>query len=281
MTNVVIKSSLSRTTGANSDNVIASIPLPEKSVLLNVSGKCGINYGTGLFPVASVFYYGVSGQIIPVEDPDNVVALDTIFDRFVTKDADWAEDAIDLDTNSAVTSPEFEPGEGNVFDTFNMDAGVRQIYRRRKKLTSVGRPKFLDTTVKWYPDDSFRLNANGKYGTNRHSMVLYAISNPELVDITTTLPVMPSEVEWSMLQYVDTMVEDAWKALTGLADEEAVTITLPYDVAMFFFSSLLEPDLVQESGGFIPDPTTVLSTTDIVATIRVPGDFNMKTLSSH
>ncbi len=280
MTNVVIKSSLSRTTAANTDNVIATIPLPEKSALLHVGGSCSLNYGTGLFAVASVFYYGVGGVIIPIEDPDTAIALDTLWDRFVTKDADWSEDAIDLDTVTPVSTPEFEPGEGNVFDTFNMDAGIRNIFRRRKKLTSAGKPKFLDTTVKWYPDDKFSINANGKYGTKRHSMVLYAVSNPELVDIGSTIPVMPSEVEWSMLQYVDTMVEDAWKALTGLADEEAITITLPYDVAMAFFGNLLEPDLIQDASGFVPDPTTILTTTDIVATIKVPGTFRMNTLSS-
>lgn len=280
MTNVIIRSSLSRNTLANVDEVIAAVPIPEKSALLHVSGECGLNYGSGLFAMNNVFYYGAAGFLIPVEDPDTNVALDTLWDRFVTKDADWAEDAIDLDTNTADAAPEFEPGEGNVFAIIDDAGSVRQIFRRRKKLTSIGKPWTLDTTVKWYPEDKFKISIKNGYGTRQPTMALWGLSNPELVDITTTLPVMPTEVEWSMLQYVDTMIEDAWKALTGLADEEAVTITLPYDTAMNFFANLLEPDLVQDATSFTLNPTTVRSTTDLTATIKVPGTFRMKTLTS-
>lgn len=281
MTDIIIRKSLGRTAGANTDRVISFCPLPEDCVLKSVEGRFITNWGA-FHDFSDMFRYGVAAFVIPVEDPDTNVALDTIWDQRVPKDADWAEDGLDLDTGSGNTAPEFEPGEPSVFALINEQAGLREIFRYRKTVTmaDMGVSPILDTTAKFFPQDKQKVNINKSYRGMQHSLIMFGVSNPENVDVSATLPLMPTEVEWNMMKFIDHVVEGSFIALSGLGDEEAVSVTLPYETAMLFLAALIEDDTRQEAGGYIVQVASLSCQMNATYTVGVPGNFKMKAITS-
>lgn len=260
--------------------VIGEFPLPAKCSLeatwLNhhMVADSPIDYD-------DVLHNRMYGYLIPVDDPDTNVALDTLWDTRVPKDIDWAEDALDLDEEAAKTTPVDALGIPSLWGVLGIDKGVREIFKYSKTLSlaSMGITPYLDTTLKYLPTDFHPVNISKAKHTSEHCMVLFGASTAGYGDSTTTLPTMPSEQNWKRLQYVDILVEQAWLAMSGIADAEGSGATLPFESGMAFLESILEDDMRYDATTFIMTATTQQHLLEGTFCIEVPGDFSAGALS--
>lgn len=265
---------------ANTDKVVSGYPLPQDGVLNNVGlevhliGPEGESWQT-------MSMYGMSGFVIPVLDPDGGATFDAIWDAQIPKDVAMSESGFDIDTGAADTNPEWEIGTPDVSAVMDLVAGnPLEIFRRRKYLTvansGVERDIVAAGADQKMVTDFFKTNVKRRVRVPAPAVVLFGVSSPETTITSTTVKSIPAEAEWSLLQYLDIALEQAFMALVGLLEAAADE---PYTTSMAFIAELIE-DVVfeQTAGSFVPTAWRVftISTYDI----SVPGNISLGTLTS-
>lgn len=221
--------------------------------------------------------YGMAGFIVPATDPDDVaVTVDVLWDRFVPKDADFAAGGFDLDTDAADANPEFEMGEpdlgGLLGDLVN---SPKEIFSRRRMITFPKMPLGFERVSAapdiYVPVDEFSAKVTKKYRAAMHSMVLFGVSSPVMTD-TQAIGAMtiPSEFEWYMQTYLETVLEDAAKSIIGLTESGAET---PYIEAMNYLGELLEDNAIEEGTLLVAMGWNVVA--EFMFDVWVPGRFQV------
>ncbi len=271
---------MSRSIPAGADNVICEWPLPDQTVMKEVRGKVSIK---GLAPVDmdQMSYYSCNGYVIRITDADTPDSVDDIWDRFVDKDAAFAEDSYNIDEATPVTVTEEEFGAINLLELFGDSRGAKRIFERQQgiNIASMGVQPFLDTTFKYLPMDHFQVAVSKNVGNSDKCYCLFGVGNPDgaLID-TTVNPNTLAEVEWNRLKFVDRLVENTWEVVAGLVDPEASGALLPGETGMAFLEKMIEDVPHQVANSFNYFSAVIHAHMRAYVRLSVPGDFNMKML---
>lgn len=223
----------------------------------------------------------MSGFVIPVLDPDGGATFDAIWDAQIPKDVALAAGGFDIDTGAADTQPEFEIGLPDVSAIMDLVAGnPMEIFRRRKYL-SIANERNVRDVVSAGADqkmvtDFFTTTVSKRVRVQQPSVVLFALSSPDTTNTTTTVKAIPSEAEWSLLQYLEVALENAFMSLVGLTEAGAES---PYEESLAFLAELVE-DVVFEQAAASFTPTAWRVFTIATFDITVPGRIALGVVTS-
>ncbi len=270
-----------RSVTAGFDKVIGAAFIPPEGVLHAISGRIHVVAQTAM-PLAQGAMFGLSGWMAEGFDPDTSDSVDDIYDRYVPKDEDTssaaATDQVDLDTTTAVTASEFEPGEPTVENMIGL-APAGQFWDQEVLLSFANSKGGFDKTAEdFFPTflwDPFVVKP--RMVAETQAVAMLSIANPAQDDSTATIMTSPSgSAEWVAIQYIDDVVEAAWKQLVGLTEATAES---PYGNLALFLENLVEPTVVEESAGaFVSQVYRCWAA--LHWDYSVPGSFNKPQISS-
>lgn len=262
---------------AGADAVIAGFPLPAGGRLNQVNLEFHIIHGRTL--ISRALFYGITGFVVPVLDPDSAVTYDVLWDRLIPKDIGLASGVFDIDTTAIDASAEYEVGEVDWSQVFDLTSlAPVEIFRRRKMLTYATNPSGFDLTLEDYaPTDFFKTVINRRVSVKTPSIVMFGLSVPDVAEaagggIWSTL----SENEWSQMQFLEMTLEESFKYLMGLIEAGAET---PFIEAATLVEELLEGSIVEASAGRFTS-TASNCFTRATFNVSVPGQLGKKTLTS-
>lgn len=277
MTRVIRRTLSQRVVAGNTDKVIAACPIPAGGTLNSIWMEVHAISDAGVSQLRMAMY-GITGYVLPVPDPDSGLSYDEAWDQLVPKDEAHLAN-LDMDTATDDVTPEFEPGEidlNNLFDMVGLTP--RQIFRRRKYITTANSLLPVGGTLvdTYRPVDFFTTKVKKPVRCSMASYGVLGFSSPATSSTTTGLWAAPGENQWAILQYMDIFIEQMFIASLGLIEAGAES---PYEEAELFISELLE-DLVfeEDANSFDVQAWTVYcrATFDIT----VPGRPQLKVLSS-
>lgn len=260
--------------------MVSGYPLPTGGKLNNVHLEVHIQ-GPQQSDVLDMFHYGFSGFVVPVPDPDAAVTYDNLWDTLIPKDMDAGSGVLDLDTEAADTTPEFELGELDLAAVFEISGlSPKEIFRRRKMISassqSIGYTVVDAAPDTFTPMDHFTTQVRKQVRVNTPSGVMFAVSSPDTAQTDQVIPTTPSEKQWFMLQYMDQAIENMLMFVAGLIETGAES---PYEDASLFIASLLENNVYEgTAGSFASAAWNVV--TKSTYDITVPGRMQLNTLSS-
>lgn len=265
---------------ADSDKVVAGYPLPQDGVLNSVYLEMHL-IGPEGEKFDSMSIYGMSGFVIPVLDPDGGATFDAIWDAQIPKDVALSAGGFDIDTGAADTNPEFEIGRPDVSAIMDLVAGNPiEIFRRRKYLTIANERNVRDVVSAGSDlklvTDYFTTTVSKRVRVSKPSVVLFGVSSPDTTSTTTTVKAIPGEAEWSLLQYLEVALENAFMSLVGLTEAGAES---PYEESLAFLAELVEDTVFEQTAlSFTPTAWTVYcrATFDI----SVPGRIALGVVTS-
>lgn len=189
--------------------------------------------------------YALEGWVIPVPDPDTALDLQTLWDRFVPKDADVSAGIFDLDPATADTGPFLELGEVNIDALMDMSnlRSENQWYSRKKLLSFANNRVGI---VAGTPDTSIiadvqKIRSRKTISAEYMSWSLLAIAMPAAGDVDASRSTYASEALWMQTKYMDVVLEQAWMEMVGLVEAGAET---PWTEAALAVQDLVEPEPV-------------------------------------
>lgn len=262
------------------DAVLFGYPIPAGGQLNNVHMEIHVIGPEGTTYQGAVAY-GLTGFVVPVPDPDEGATFDVLWDRLIPKDVPEAAAVFDLDSGAQDTSAEWEIAEPDWSGVFNMVANAPlEIFRRRKFMTlatsSIGYEKVSAAADKYTPTDFFRSKVGRRVKVKSPSVVLFGASSPNLASGSTGQESAPSEVQWTLLQYLEMTLEQAFMHLVGLTEAGAET---PYEESGQFIASLLEKSYMEAGPGAFID-STFRFFSNVTFDISVPGRVGKIALTS-
>ncbi len=261
----------------NTDRVVAAVPLSPGAILR--SFKADIHMWALEQAALFVVRYGVAGYIVPITDPDNGATFQDLWDRKVPKNTGLTAGGLDLDTGSAVATPEYEPALLNAEALFNWKNQTKEIYRRRKRMSisDAGKgPAATGTMTHYLPSDRFTANASVGGKTQAPMAAMIGVSSPVQSSSSATVVVIPTEKEWMMNMFLRDTAMNALKSVIGLTEAGATT---PYVEAMLYLDKLVAPDRFEETGTHLATTTWEVSC-EWEAVVSVPGELQINRLDA-
>ncbi len=264
---------------ANSDEVLADIALPANSKVNNVWLEAHI-LGPEDQSGVMLYMYAMSAYVIPVLDPDTPVDIRDYWDRVVPKSADIATSVFDMDTGANDAGGDYEIGEIDFQELFDLNVlDPKQMFRRIKRISVASNATgyVAGTPDSFRPVDFFKTQIKRGKSVNQPSMGMVGLSSPDLTDTTNANRTTPSETDWIKLQYIDTTFQQMLDYLVGLTSEG--TGTSPYDEAAALIAEYVAPDYYEATGGRFAPVTWdafLFATWDV----SIRGKLEVRTLSS-
>lgn len=236
----------SREVQADSDDVIAYVPMPPGTKLNNVWLDVSLQR-TGHTDIDRACLYGLSGFVVEVDDPDTAVSYDHLWDSMIHKDLAEDYNILSIDTATADTNPEFEPGLIDLFQIFGSNLqGNMQIYQKREILTYPKKPISYNPADDTYvPTDAFKVHVRNGPSVKSPSVAMFGFSSPGIAGVTTStgdIGNTPTESQWIFTMYCEVFLYDMWKHLIGMTPSSS---TNPYDAVSNWFATLME-SMVQQ-----------------------------------
>lgn len=237
---------------SGADMVIAGYPIPRGGILRNVWGDVHLVCAAEK-PVQQAVFYGLTGYIVKMPDPDTVVTLQTLWDTAIEKASTGLSNAsLDLDTVDVTSDPEFEPGEMKVGKLFDVGVAPVEIFKRRTLVsfakTPVGYEVIAGDEDLYIPTDHFKVRVNRSYRVDSPSYVLFGLSSPTLDRVDASFPTTLTEEQWTQYTYLQETLVDAQKFMIGggLIDAGAES---PYDKAVLLIERLTTQDIFEQGAG--------------------------------
>lgn len=255
------------------DRVVASMPIPQDSVLLgyNVVSHAIHNAHMSVKKAASI---SMAAYMVGVgEDPDAGTTVDVLFDQQVPKDLDLAEGAggVSIDVgNSLDTDPFEEPGEVNWNELFGVSSAATKLGETELFCTmaSGGRMPHVDTTDEYYPSGVMGLRSTKGIRVDRPSYLLIAVTVPSYDDVTTAVPTMISALNWSLLQFMDLTVRGMLPQVLGMTEAGAESPAVDFGKLV---QDTVEPTVKEETpGAYATQDFNVFTKYEV--RILVPGE---------
>lgn len=212
---------------ADQDETIAFVPLPTGSKLNNTWLDVSVIADVAHSFKASAFY-GITGYVLQIEDPDTATTLNTIWDQQVTKEVSSQAGVTDLDlagspttasASVAVSEPESQPGYIDLEELLGTDnRGNLQVFKRRKMITFAKNPTGWDpgSGGTYIPMDHFTTHLRSGPRVEAMSYLIFGFSAPAMDNRSTGEPTTISEIDWFYLQFLDMFIEEMLKDLIGL-----------------------------------------------------------------
>ena len=226
--------------------MIAYVPLPPGSKLNNVWLDVSVQ-GNGSRGIQTAVLYGVSGFVVEVDDPDTAVSYDHLWDSMIHKDLAEGYNILSIDTATADTNPEYEPGLIDLFQIFGSNLqGNMQLYQKRELLTYPKKPISYDPSNDTFiPTDAFKVHVRNGPTVKSPSVAMFGFSSPGIAGITTStgdIGNTPTESQWIFTMYTEVFLYDMWKHLIGMTPSSS---TNPYDAVSAWFAELMESMIQQ------------------------------------
>lgn len=222
------------------DAVIAFCPIPadskvEASIQVELRGS-DVGFGNAVA-------YGIDAYVVEIQDPDTVVQIDTLWDRFVPKAIAPADGVYDLDTTGAEVNAAFEPGDVNFELLIGSGDGPRRLYKRRKMVTFVGGNGqgfnwVTSNASTFIPTDQFSINVRS-VRVEAPSYLLIGLSSPDLANKTETVESTLTELEWTTVQLAEWSLDMALPSLLGMIEVGAET---PFTDVMTHLTNFMAPN---------------------------------------
>lgn len=170
------------------------------------------------------FMYGVDAYLIPIDDPDTDINLDTLWDESVPKDTAVGTSVLDMDTAGADATPRFELGEINPSDLIGLSTVPEELMSPRRQLVTFPKmpvgfhmdPLSPFTDRYFIPTDFYKTRSRTRKHTEVASVVLIAVSCPDYAGTDNYWTALQSTGEWLMLKYLGETLRDSWTYLSGL-----------------------------------------------------------------
>ncbi len=237
-----------RTIGVGTDAMIYAMSLPSGSVIHDINLELKMHQAA-FRDIGDVVMYAVEGWILPVLDPDQSVAYDTLFDNLVPKDSDV--ESIDLDTGATDATPFFEPGEPDLTGLFDVGLQPERIYTASRMLDvndalTIFQDNQTPFAIKYIVGDTKRIRIRKRYRVSQPSVLVFAVASPSLDDTSSSSPVMATEAEWGQTKYIGHVLERALLHVFGLTEAGAET---PWEEATALLKLHLEPDVFEQNAG--------------------------------
>lgn len=248
---VVRNTTMSKNISGGSDGVVAWTPVPAGGRLLGVQGELHI-IGPEAARVDNFHAFGFSGELVPVNDPDTGVGIDTLWDEMVTKTAVATEAygtsgiTVDYDWDTADTDPDVEPGEVDVNDLTGLLDATREIFPPRIEWMSAakGNPMSVAAgTPDTYTPRAFKqFRSSRKMVAAQPSYAMLALSAPALDRNIASASTMGTVKDWAILENLRNVMDDFWRINTGMIESGAES---PYDFISKAVGDLVSPTMVQ------------------------------------
>lgn len=259
---------------ADTDQVVLAWPLPGQCTMHNVWFEMDLIVNAGT-PLAERAFYGVDGYLVPLLDPDGGTNIQDIWDTQIPK---MSQDMSYELSDTAVTTPVYEPGEMQTGQLTQMVLTQPEKFFERRKMVSIAKTSVVISTT-WYPTDNFKTHVKSNYFAPIESAILIGVSSPQMDQDASNSELLPSgaTAEWAMLRYLKPVIEDMFVHILGLGSPG--TGTVPYDDAEDFIEKLVS-DFNE-----VDDPASyTLSNWDVLAfgtcQINVPGDVPSISISA-
>ena len=264
---------------AGTDKVILGFPIPSGSRIHDIRVRMTLG-GDNFLATQQVATYAAEMWLLPVQDPDNSIDMDTVWDNLVPKDTDV--ETLDLDTGALDTTPFFEPGEPDFSDMLEVGLRPERLFHRHRFLTlPSGAIQFRQDNQtpfndQWLPGDAFTIRVKRRLAVNAPMILAVAVAAPALDDTTTNIPVTLPEPEWGQLKYIGHVLERALLHLLGVVEAGAET---PWEEATALLKSFLEPDVYEShAGDFVTTGWRVFG--DAMLDLSVAGELGRTAISS-
>lgn len=241
---VISRQLIHRSVAANSDQVIAFLPMPPGSKINNIWFEAAI-IASASQGVKDTAFYGMSGAVVHIDDPDTPEAWDDAWDGQVGKDkgVGYGSAIGELDTVGSDSNPEFEIGLIDIDSLMGLDlTGEVEFLRRRKMVSFPGNPLGFNGTSTYWPCDHVKMHIRGGTKVDRPSGAMIALSSPEMGETTAAAQQTPSAETWLILQFIDMYLEDMFKHLVGSTGGVSED---PYEDAETAISNLLENQMFE------------------------------------
>lgn len=245
------KSYKQRVSAGDTDQVVASMPIPAGGMLANVWGEIHSVPSVNLTKIRACLY-AVAGYIIPYYDDTKSLSVDTLWDQKVPKDADLS---IAAGTDSIDTTPEttdalsfFDAGQANLNKMFNIGGQPERIYHNERLLTvaSRGQAEFVASSEAdlWQPTDVVRIRIKDNFRVEQPSYVMFAVGNPELNDVSTGNETTLSAIQEVMLNNLELAIQLALPQIVGMTEAGAES---PFADLATLIELLVEPIVEEET----------------------------------
>ncbi len=248
-TRMIARRTFERNILSGSDDVLAGVWLPAKTVVNRVRGYAACHVvAPQAIGVASMG--AIEGWVLPVDDPDTQGTMEVIWDQKVPKDT--AVDLLDLDTEAQDATPFFEPGELYWEAVFDVGAQPKRLYHQHWMSTyarnAIAQNRDPETPFLYEYSPALNVNfGNGPFRTLEPALLVYGMSSPAM-DATSTTESLAAldEADWGQLQFFDHVLERAQLALLGLVETGAET---PWEEAAALLRKYLDPKVFEETAG--------------------------------
>lgn len=244
---------LSRTIGsaditAGTDQVVGWCPVPEGGKVLGVQGEIHI-IGAEAQAVGVFQPWGYSAHLIPVDDAETALDIQTLWDQVVVKSLDPSSSAgtvtVDLDSDTADTTPEIEPGEMDINDLLGLTIEEKELIRPQLRWMSWAKSRqggFIAGTPDTYnPTDFETFRSSRRLTADAPSMALIGISSPNADEEVTTITTPGTVGEWGILSNMELAMNQMLLGQIGLTEVGAET---PYADIAGFIGELAAPDML-------------------------------------
>lgn len=264
-----------------SDLIIGDAPIPQESSQNNCWGEIHIvGRESDAKPTDEAMLWGSEGWVIQVPDPDTPLDLNTLWDRFVPKDAEMNAGTFDLDTTASVPAGFFDIGEVNMNALVGMSALPldNKWWSSRRLISFANSPRgyVAGTPDVYIPTDIVNVRSGKKIRAAVPSYSLIAAGMPSMGDVDTSRNTPADEIQWMYLQYAEMALEQAFIQIMGNIEVGAET---PWDIAALALQEFVEPEYQEPATTSQIDNTDCHCFSQMTFDITVPGKKEFSQIS--
>ncbi len=261
-----------------SDSVVAGVWLPSGSIVTRVRGVVKLNNSTAL-TLSQGGAVALEGWILPVEDPDSVATMNSLWDSHVPKDT--GANLLDLDADAADASPFYEPGQIVWESLINIGLQPRRILHRHHIVSPLDAILLRQDEETPFLEEYFagfaeRIDIRRSIRVQVPSLCVFAVAVPDTLQTSATTPIAAlAEEDWGRIKYIDHVLDMAMMDLLGLVETGAET---PWEEASSLLRRYLDPNLLETNAGTFVG-TSWGAFGELVFDVVVPGRMPTRVLT--
>lgn len=236
-------------TGPGTDQVHAWAPLPEGALVHSVQGEIHM-MGPEATPIDTFVGWGFSAHVVPVDEMETGLDVQTLWDQTVVKSRDVTTSAgtpiVDFDIDTADTTNEIEPGEMDMNELLGLSVNDKELIAPTLRFVSFAKNRqggwVAGTPDKYVPTDYVTFRSRRKLKADVPSMALLGISAPVMDDQATSILTPGSVGEWGVLSNMRLAMNQLLLGQLGLMEIGAET---PYGDISTFIEELAAPVVLE------------------------------------
>lgn len=244
---------ISRTVGAGTitagtDQVLGWCPVPQGGKVISVQGEIHI-VGPESSSTENFTPWGYSAHLVPVDDAETELNIQTLWDQVVVKSLDPSASAgtitVDMDTDTADTTPEIEPGEMDINELLGLTIEEKELIAPQMRWMSWAKSRqggfVAGTPDVFKPTDFTTFRSRRRLMADGPSMALLGVSSPNADEEVTSISTPGTVGEWGILGNMELALEQMLLGQIGLTEVGAES---PYADIAGFIAELAAPDML-------------------------------------